>query len=174
MTQYHITILSKNHNSIKNFFIFFNQALKNFNVIKKFIKKKKKKNFLTILKSPHVNKTAQEQFETRLFKRQISICYSQKNLQFLISLKKAKIYLFPDIRIKAQFTINSLLTQKTQSKIINPDNFKLDFFNNQLKNSALKNLKQYKENKKNFNIKQTKYLLQILDIYGNLIKNMFR
>jgi len=35
MTQYHFTIISKNKNSIKSFFIFFNQTLISFNIINK-------------------------------------------------------------------------------------------------------------------------------------------
>lgn len=173
MTQYHITIVSKNKNSIKNFFIFFNQTLKNFNIIKKYLKKKKKKKILTILKSPHVNKTAQEQFEIRLFTSQITVYYSEKSLRFLIFLKKIKIYLFPDIKIKIKFTVNKSLVKQTQSKILNPDNFKFNFFYKTLKNKNLKN-KDYQKNKqyniKKGNLEQTKYLLQILDLYGNFIK----
>lgn len=120
MIQYHITIISKNKNSIKNFFKFFNQILKNLNKIKKYLKKKHKIKILTILKSPHVNKTAQEQFETRFYLSQITIYYSPKNLQLLIFLKKIKVYLFPDLKIKIKFSINNLSTTKNSIKNIKP------------------------------------------------------
>ena len=168
MIQYHITITSKNKNSIKDFFLFLNKNFKNFNIITKYLKKKKSKKVLTILKSPHVNKTAQEQFETRLFTSQISVYYSKKNLLALIFLKKIKTYLFPDIKIKIKFTINKLLLEQTKLKTINPDNFKLNFFYQKLKNKKLKSIKNY--NNKLSNKKQTQYLLQILDTYGSLIK----
>ena len=174
MIQYHITITSKNKNSIKDFFLFLNKNFKNFNIITKYLKKKKSKKVLTILKSPHVNKTAQEQFETRLFTSQITIQYSQKNLLFLIFLKKIKTYIFPDIKIKIKFTINKLLLEQTKLKIINLDNFKLNFFYKQLGNKKLKYIKNYNKKHKRINLKQTQYLLQILDIYGSLIKFMFR
>lgn len=173
MIQYHITITSKNKNSIKDFFLFTNKISKNFNIITKYLKKKRNKKILTILKSPHVNKTAQEQFETRLFTSQITVYYSQKNLLFLIFLKKIKTYLFPDIKIKIKFTINKLLLEQTKLKTISPDNFKLNFFYTQLKNKKLKFIKNYNNklyNKKTPNLKQTQYLLQILDVYGSLIK----
>lgn len=174
MIQYHFIIISKNKYSIKNFFIFFNYTLISFNIIKKYLKKIQKKKILTILKSPHVNKTAQEQFETKQFVSQITISYSPKNLQILIFLKKIKIYLFPDIKIKIKFTVDKSFIKKTQSKILNPDNYKLDFFNKQLK----KNTKHYKNKhfsiKKKYILKQIEYFLKIFDIYGNLIRNMFR
>ena len=177
MIQYHITITSKNKNSIKDFFLFLNKNFKNFNIITKYLKKKKSKKVLTILKSPHVNKTAQEQFETRLFTSQISVYYSKKNLLALIFLKKIKTYLFPDIKIKIKFTINKFLLEQTKLKHINPDSFKINFFYQKLKNKKLKSIKNYSiklYNKKQTNFKQTQYLLQVLDIYGNLIKFMFR
>ena len=173
MIQYHITITSKNKNSIKDFFLFLNKNFKNFNIITKYLKKKKSKKVLTILKSPHVNKKAQEQFETRLFTSQISVYYSKKNLLALIFLKKIKTYLFPDIKIKIKFTINKLLLEQTKLKAISPDNFKLNFFHQQLKNKKLKSIKNYNNklySKKKINLKQTQYLLQILDTYGSLIK----
>lgn len=178
MPHYYLTIISKNKSSLKKFFIFFDKTLSNFNIIKKYLKKKNKKKILTILKSPHVNKTAQEQFETRLFLTQVNIYYSPKNLQFLIFLKKVKIYLFPDIKIKIKFNLNKFRLKQTQSKILNPDNFKLNFFNSQLDNKNLKQTKQYKTNlyeKQKFSfLKKTKFLLKIFDTYGNLIKQMFR
>jgi len=178
MPHYYLTIISKNKSSVKNFFIFFDRALNNFNVVKKYLKKPNKKKFFTILKSPHVNKAAQEQFETKLFLSQINIHYSPKSLQFLVFLKKVKIYLFPDIKIKIKFNFNKSLLKKTQSKMLNPNSFKLDFFSTQLQNKNLKKSKQYKAdqyNKQKFNLlKKTKSLLKIFDTYGSLIKQTFR
>jgi ribosomal protein S10 len=176
MIQYHITVTSKNKNSIKNFFIFFDRIFESFNIIRKYLKKKRKRKIVTILKSPHVNKTAQEHFETRLYTSQITVYYSQKYFKILIFLKKIKIYLFPDIKIKIKFTVNKLSMKKTQTKILNPDNFKLNFFNKQLKNNNLKNIKHYKSKQynkeKNILLKKTEYFLKILDTYGNLIKHV--
>jgi len=89
MKHYKLTIISKNKKSAENCFLFFSNNMNelNVNIVKKYLKKKKKKNLLTILKSPHVNKTAQEQFESKLFSKQLNI-YSSRNFKFLLVLKK--------------------------------------------------------------------------------------
>ena len=103
---FNVTILSRNKNSINDFFLFFNEnTLYNLDVIKKFFQKKIKKKKLTILKSPHVNKKAQEQFESRLFKKQFTI-QTTRNFQYLIFLKRLNYNLFPDINIKLKYIIN--------------------------------------------------------------------
>ena len=78
-----VTITSRNKNSTNDFFLFFNEnTVYKSNVIKKYFQKKIEKKRLTILKSPHVNKKAQEQFESRLFKKQFTI-HTTKNLNYL-------------------------------------------------------------------------------------------
>jgi ribosomal protein S10 len=173
LLNYYITIISKNKISIKIFFKVLNKVLQNFKNVKKCLKKKRKIKILTILKSPHVNKNAQEQFETRFYFSQINVRYSPKNLQFLIFLKKLKNYVFSDIKIKIEFLINKSLVKKTQTKLLNPNNFNLQFFNKKIKNSSIKKSKDQKYNncfKKNNRFKQIQYLLKIFDTYGNLIK----
>src|SRR6476620_2101567 len=127
MKHYQLTIISKNKKSAENGFLFFlkNSSELNLNIIKKYFQKKKKKNVLTILKSPHVNKSAQEQFESKFFSKQLSI-YSSKNFQFLLFLKKIKTYLFPDVKIKIKFILNKNLSEKIGANILNPSNFKLN------------------------------------------------
>ena len=98
-----ISLKSKNLKSL----IFFFNVLKKFNIndnIKKLYTKKKIKRF-TILKSPHVNKTAQQHFEYRLYLKKIYV----KNFQIfklLIILKKIKINLCCDVLISVKFNIN--------------------------------------------------------------------
>jgi len=169
---YQIKIISKNKTSIKNFFKVFNKILQNFNNITKYLKKKRKIKILTILKSPHVNKTAQEQFETRLYSSQVNICYSSKSTPILIFLKKLKNYVFPDIKIKIKFLVNDLSLKKSQTQLLNPNNYYFRFFDKKIKNNNIKILRNddYSLNK----YKQLQYLLKILDIYGDLIKPMFR
>jgi ribosomal protein S10 len=88
MKTFNVTITSRNKNSINDFFLFFNgNTVCNLNVIKKYFQKKIEKKKLTILKSPHVNKKAQEQFESRLFKKQFTV-QTTKNLKYLIFLKR--------------------------------------------------------------------------------------
>ena len=72
-----ITIKSKNKNSLENFLNVFYEFGNN-NKLKlnraMFLSQRKKHNkIFTILKSPHVNKTAQEQFEFILFTKSIKV-----------------------------------------------------------------------------------------------------
>ena len=75
MKSYHLIIQSRNQKSISTFFPFFLSSIQNlnFNVIQKYFEKKRKKKILTILKSPHVNKKAQEKFEFRYYSKQITL-----------------------------------------------------------------------------------------------------
>ena len=174
MKHYHLTIISKNKKSIKDLLAFFNITTLHFKTIKKYFKKNKKRKFFTILKSPHVNKTAQEQFEYKIYSSKL-IIYSPLSFKSLIFLKKIKNNLFPDTKIKLKLIINSRLSEKTQMQIFDPTNFKLNIFNIVCnKNKKLKETKQYhtqkfiKSQKKTF--KQIKNVLKILDIYGEFIK----
>jgi ribosomal protein S10 len=147
-----VTIVSNNFNSIQKFFLFFFYNKKiNFNTIKKYFQKKKKKKTLTILKSPHVNKTAQEQFEYRIYSKQITI-YSSQNFQYLVFLKKVNAHLFPDIQIKTKFSVD--YSMEKQIEVLNPTNLKMDLFRN--KNRRSSKLK-------------TKNLIKTFDTYGELL-----
>ena len=176
MKHYQLTLISKNKKSVENCFLFFlnNTSELNLNIIKKYFKKRKKKNILTVLKSPHVNKSAQEQFESKFFSKQLSV-YSQKNFQVLLFLKKIKTYIFPDVKIKIRFILNENLSEKMKADILNPTNFNL----NVLKRMTLKKYVKYhkKEIKneqynlnKNFNLVNTQHLLQIFEMYSELQK----
>jgi ribosomal protein S10 len=98
-----LIILSKNRNSITKFI---NICAKNkiLTTILRFLKKKSRKKILTVLKSPHVNKTAQEQFEEKLILNCVNI-KSQKINKFLIFLKKTFINYYPDLKILINFKI---------------------------------------------------------------------
>ena len=119
---YKIIIISKNKLSIKLFSIFLKNANKKSNIIAVCSKKKTKK-VITVLKSPHVNKTAQEQFEFKFFYRQFLIRPLIKNFKFLLLIKKIKSYLFSDTKIIIKFLNNHNVKKKY--KLLNPNNFKL-------------------------------------------------
>lgn len=174
MKPYNITIFSKNPESVDNFSFFFKNKKPNFYVIKNYFKKKKKKKILTILKSPHVNKTAQEQFEYRVFSKQYLI-YSTQYFKYLIFLKRLKTNLFPDLKITIRFIINRNNTKQFKIKTFNLDNFNGKFYKNFLyQEYTLKNLKRLniEKYKKNYNsVEKTKTLIKILDLYGELIKS---
>ena len=95
-----LKIYSKNEKSLSNFLFYINKLLKSefrLNIIILNVKSKKlKKNRISVLKSPHVNKTAQESFESNLNKKTITLFLLQHNL-FLIILKKLQETLFLDI-----------------------------------------------------------------------------
>jgi ribosomal protein S10 len=147
-----VTIVSNNFNSIQKFFLFFFYNKKiNFNTIKKYFQKKKKKKTLTILKSPHVNKTAQEQFEYRIYSKQITI-YSSQNFQYLVFLKKINAHLFPDVKIKTKFNMDH--SMEKQIEVLNPTNLKMDLFR--------------EKNQMNLKLK-TKNIIRTFDTYGELL-----
>ena len=158
MKTLNIKIESKNQISIKKFLKFFKETSNttNFKIIQKFFYKKEKKTFISILKSPHVNKSAQEQFEIRNFSAQITIQTNQP-FKFLILLKKIKINLFPDINIKLRLIFNKKIQNSLKQKFFNIDNFKLKQF------YKIKNKKIIVETRK-FN--SGSQILSLLDIYG--------
>jgi len=84
MKAYHLTFYSKNKKSLKNAFYLINSRTTK---IKKYFQKKAKRSVITILKSPHVNKTAQEQFESHIFSRQLTN-YNSVNHKILFFFKK--------------------------------------------------------------------------------------
>jgi ribosomal protein S10 len=167
MKQYNLTITSKTEESLKNFIFCLKNPNINYNVISRQFKKKIKKQKFSILKSPHVYKTAQEQFESRFFTTQIHF-YSNDNFKSLIFLKKIKNNLFPDIRLKIKISTNKTLARKVDQQIFNPDNFKLNILQ---KNLIKGGVRKYKE----ANYKKVEFLFKLFDTYGELIPNiMFR
>jgi ribosomal protein S10 len=123
-----IHIYSKNYKSIELFSTFFSnktftEKLKITTFSLPFQNPVKKKIF-TVLKSPHVNKTAQEHFEYNLYTKQFKIC-SHKGFLLLTFLKNLKYNLFPDIKFKIEVINQNLkFGQKLKNKV-NSDNFSL-------------------------------------------------
>lgn len=103
-----INIKSKNNNSLKSFLKVFNVLAKNnklkLNKILTVFHKKKFKKVFTILKSPHIYKTAQEQFEYILFAKTFKVDTYQV-LKTLIVLKKIQQRSFADTQIKITYII---------------------------------------------------------------------
>ena len=106
---------------------------------------------ITVLKSPHVNKKAQEQFESRTYKTQVSL-YTAQTLKFLKILKKIQFKLFADVNIKIRVAISDRKFNFKSRKKLNPN----EFF------SKKKNSKKLKTN----------CYLKLLDMYGeNMLYN---
>ena len=114
------------------------------------------------MKSPHVNKTAQEQIEYRLFSKRINV-FSFQILKFLILIKKVQMKLCSDIEIQIKFILNNKIIKKTKLVSLNPDNYKINsiFFYKKKDNNS-------KENVQKLNKKQILPYLRLFDIYGEL------
>ena len=149
-----LKISSKNKNSLTKFLFFIKKLKFPVQVIKNYPQLKKKK-FLTVLKSPHVNKDAQEQFEFKIYSKEIIIWSPQIKLLILI-LKKIITESFSGIHVKLFCLSNS----KTQSNFLlmflNPYNLNFNFFKNRIDNN-------YQINRK------IKNYLNLSDCYGEII-----
>lgn len=171
MQRYYLKIVSKNEKSLDHFSHFFHRHLKTkFNIIQRPILTRNKRKIITLLKSPHVNKTAQEHFEIRIFSKHfcVELFYSQKTL---IILKKILDKLFQDISIRLEFITDLSSQQKNNKLIFHPNNYKLFFSNlskTNMKRSTYKTTtKQFYSKKKNlFNL--TKFLSTI-SIFGEIL-----
>jgi ribosomal protein S10 len=164
MNLFKIIIISRNHFTIRNFFLFLNTD--NLNILKSIFQKKKRKK-LTILKSPHVNKTAQEQFEKEFFKKQFQI-QTITDLNYLIFLKKLNFNIYPNANIILK--CNNLNNKNFNFKIFNPNNFKFNkYFYLKLQNVKLRLLIK----NKNKLLQNLNYYIHIMDMYGES-KKMFK
>lgn len=121
-----IEIYSKNYKSLKNFLLFFNNEnlLKKLkiSILKNKIKNPMKKKVITVLKSPHVNKTAQEKFEYRIYKNKIK-CFTPQILLLLTFLKKLRFSFLSDINFKLILISNNKIEKKNLKNQININNF---------------------------------------------------
>nr|YP_010119693.1 ribosomal protein S10 [Pseudo-nitzschia cuspidata]QRC12185.1 ribosomal protein S10 [Pseudo-nitzschia cuspidata] len=140
--------------------------------IKPFPKHEKRK-FITILKSPHVNKTAQEQFEYRFFSKHFLV-FSPKSQTFFLLLKRLKTLSFSGIKLEVKGVVEKNMTNKYLLKLINPDNIIL-----QKPYTIHKNFKKDKilpETSKliSGDLDLSKKYIQLFDSYGEIyLKNNF-
>jgi ribosomal protein S10 len=157
MKTLNLKIESKNQFSIKKFLRFFKKSNnKHFKTIQKKFYKKEKRVFFSILKSPHVNKSAQEQFEIKTNSSQINIQTPQQ-FKFLVILKKMKMNIFPDINIKLRLFFNKKNRNVLKQKCFNIDNFTIEQFL-KAKNTII--------NKRRGNFYNTKNVISLVDVYG--------
>lgn len=149
---FYFKVSSKDNQVLEKFFRFLLKLETLPAVLKNFSKKNKRK-FITILKSPHVNKTAQEQFEFKFYSKRFLVD-SFKPLTFFLILKKIKNVSFPGIKLEVKGIFNTQKKHKSVLRIIDPDNI------------ILVKEKQLKLNKRLFaQIDQKKYI-QLFDYYG--------
>lgn len=151
-----LSIYSKNSLSITNFLKFFYKLSINkklgLSVFTSQCPVKNKKVFFSVLQSPHVNKTSQEQFEYKLFKKQIKINVFQIN-KLLVILKILKSKLFLDVNVELKFICNKSLLQDSFLKKVNPDKF------------VFKRLKNVDSSHLNL---ESQTLLKMFDVYGEI------
>jgi ribosomal protein S10 len=164
-------IKSKNKQSLNNFSKWLKENQKLFFIVKHFQVKTKKSKF-TILKSPHVNKTAQEQFEERNYSKNIKIITGCLN-SFLIYLKRSVELIFPDVKIT--YTLNKTKTQLTQN-FYSFNNVKLEKKSNVYAiNKAYKNVVKHKNDtyikKRNLKLHRTRKIINLLHVYNLTLKN---
>ena len=104
-----LIIKSKNKKSIFYLLHVINKFTKNEKI--KILSKALKTKRFTVLKSPHVNKTAQEQFESNSFLLNIQI-NSFDILKFLIMIKNIQNNFCYDILVKIKFKIRNQKIKK--------------------------------------------------------------
>lgn len=122
MTKYRIKLYSKDKKSLHHFLKFLKHSnrTQNFQLSFNLLRKKKARKKVTVLKSPHVNKTAQEQFGYTIHSIEIS-CYSWEIKKYLVLLKKIRNQLFPSVKIKINGKFSE--TRKSLKKVLfNPTN----------------------------------------------------
>lgn len=128
-------------------FIKFLSNLKTAPVALKYFSGENKRKSITILNSPHVNKTAQEHFEYRYYKKQFLIT-SFKPFSLFLLLKKIKNSNFPGLNLEIKGLLNKNKSISNPLRAINPNNIVLNF-------RYLSNL----------DIKKKRYI-QLFDCYG--------
>ena len=171
MQQYYLKITSKNEKSLEHFLHFFYKHLKTkFNIIQKSVSIENKRKIITLLKSPHVNKTAQEHFEVRIFTKHVFLKSFSVNKN-LIFLKKILNKLFQDVSIRLELITNKSVNQKSNRLIFYPDNFRL-FSNKQFKTNTKRYKRKhvinqlYLQKKSLFNL--TKFL-KIISVFSEML-----
>ena len=151
---FRIKVSSKNLKSLKKFLTFLTKV-KNLDMIFKQLPKQKVKKFITILKSPHVNKSAQEQFEYRIYSKIINI-QSIQQFKTIYLLKKAHNSTFSGVSLKVESFIEKSLYSKPILIKYNPDNMNVRFLS----------FKESKQNLSDFN-----NYIQFFDSYGEFFLN---
>ena len=164
MKSYNLIVLSKSKRSLINFFWFLkNNFFFTLDSFKKYSNNKIKVKKFTLLKSPHVNKNAQDQFEIRYFFQKLSV-YLPENFKYLVFLKRLTTITFPDILLKIKISLDTERENNLKLKFFTPNNFKINknyYYN---KKNVIKNKKIYSYQ----NIKEFKYFIKIFDSYGEL------
>jgi ribosomal protein S10 len=155
---FYIKASSKDKKVLEKFSRFLSKLETSTFILKCFSKQKKRK-FITILKSPHINKTAQEQFEFRFYNKRFLI-NSFQPLTFLFILKKIKNLSFSGLNLEVKGLLKYNEKNKNFLKLLSPDNFTLKIKHDYTKQKLIN-----KSSPQNFLLK--KYI-QSFDCYGEI------
>ena len=167
MTKYRIIIDSKKKSS--NHFLKFVKKSQNFKEPLHFTRRKKRRKRISVLKSPHINKKAQEQFQFITFNTQFTYLITDTKKEILF-LKKIKDNIFPGTKIKIE---NIQTTHRENSRTKFTNNSPLPF----LTSYRVRTNKKVQQKKKTFFkrtnpiqrkqlLKKTITNLKNLDLYG--------
>ena len=115
--EYLILVSSNKNESLQHFFELFTK-FKFLNLKVNLKQVKKRKSIVSVLKSPHVNKTAQEQFNRFKISRLLKIRSIDDGI-FIVFLKYLKGGGYPDVRVHCTFNI--LTKPRNPKSLQNPD-----------------------------------------------------
>ncbi len=170
---FYLKISCKDEKILKKFIKFF-LKIKSLPIFVKPFPKSKKRKFVTVLKSPHVNKTAQEQFEYRFFSKHFLV-FSFKPLIFFLLLKKLKNFSFAGIKLEVKGLFEKNKARKCTLKLISPDNIVLKNMNLNEKNFKKEHkISKHAWNDPAYDVNLLKKYIQSFDSYGEIcLQNTF-
>jgi ribosomal protein S10 len=165
-----LIVSSKNLKSFNNFLFFILKHIKTHDNLIKIFSSKNKIQKVSILKSPHVNKIAQEQFETRKFTKKI--LFNAKCIKLpIIDIKNTINKIFQDLKITIR--LDQSISYNFILKTINFQNFKLKNIKQKCFNSTFQKKKSKLKNKfiknKNQKILNLTNFLKMTSIKGEIL-----
>ena len=180
MTKYNITISCKEKKTLKQIFQFlalqYQAEIKKLQTPLYFNQKKTKIKKITVLKSPHVYKTAQRHFEYRIYSTKLQI-QSYRPKKYFFMLKKLQNHVFPEVKITINKRVNHKNTHSLlKNKFFVPNNYKIGFIttmynsHQNLKFKYKNNINIYRNNFASLNKKTFRKMIdyiQVFDHYGN-------
>lgn len=169
MKTFLLTAFSSNEKSLNNFLQLLKENFKNkqTNIIKisRFVENKR---LVTVLKSPHINKTAQEQFEKR--KKIVKIFLISENFnKTIIAIKKILNIIFHDIKLTIKYLTNNNSNKNNLLGIFKNTNFNIKCYKKIRTNKSLLNKKRIKYLYGITSFIELKTYLTILSNHGNII-----
>lgn len=167
MTNYKlIKLYSKDKKSLKQFNTFFKKINEKWkNITFSLTHKKRKRQKITILKSPHVNKKAQTQYQSITYSMYIKCLFLDRKKNYIL-LKKIKNHLFPDVQIKIEQNVCEKKAKLISTKLFSPK--KTYYYSNEKTDTFLNTQKLLTFNMQRKPIlKETLHFLKVLDNYGH-------